>query len=176
MAKIQTVTRTYIVPSYLSEGKETAHAYAVLAEILGAADSGVLYKRLVDSQKASAVSVDYSGFALDKGTFSISAAVSPASTAEAVRAAIDRPVKIGEKALRQAKKRLVAGMEHLIDDPATTATTVGLAEILGLGIEELENFPAKINAVTLGDVQAAYETLTTKAPFATTVLTPETAP
>lgn len=176
LAKIQTVTRTYIVPSYLSEGKETAHAYAVLAEILGAADSGVLYKRLVDSQKAAAVSVDYSGFALDKGTFSISAAVSPASTAEAVRAAIDRPVKIGEKALRQAKKRLVAGMEHLIDDPATTATTVGLAEILGLGIEELESFPAKINAVTLGDVQAAYETLTTKAPFATTVLTPETAP
>lgn len=176
LAKMQTVTRTYIVPSYLSEGKETAHAYAVLAEILGAADSGVLYKRLVDSQKASAVSVDYSGFALDKGTFSISAAVSPASTAEAIRAAIDRPVKIGEKALRQAKKRLVAGMEHLIDDPATTATTVGLAEILGLGIEELESFPAKINAVTLGDVQAAYETLTTKAPFATTVLTPETAP
>lgn len=176
LAKIQTVSRTYIVPSYLSEGKETAHAYAVLAEILGAADSGVLYKRLVDSRKAGALSVDYSGFALDKGTFSISAAVSPDSTADAVIAALDRPVKIGEKSLRQAKKRLVAGMEHLIDDPETTANTVGLAEILGLGIDELESFPAKINAVTLDDVRAAYEYLTTKAPAATTVLTPETAP
>ncbi len=176
LAKIQTVTRTFIVPSYLSEGKESAHAYAVLAELLGAKDSGLLYKRLVNTKKASSVSVDYRGFALDKGTFSIAAAVSPDATAADIEAALDRPVDMNEKALRQAKKRLVAGMEHLIDNPETTANVTGFAEILGLGIEELEKFPEKINAVSLDDVKAAYENMTAKSAVVTTVLTPEAAP
>ncbi len=176
LAKIQTVTRTFVVPSYLSEGKESAHAYAVLAELLGAKDSGILYKRLVDTKKASSVSVDYRGFALDKGTFSIVAAVSPDSTAADIEAVLDRPVDIGEKALRQAKKRLIAGMEHWIDNPETTANVVGFAEILGLGIEELEKFPEKINAVSLDDVKAAYQNMTTVAPVVTTVLTPKATP
>ena len=64
----------------------------------------------------------------------------------------------------------------MIDNPETTANVTGFAEILGLGIEELEKFPEKINAVSLDDVKAAYENMTAKSAVVTTVLTPEAAP
>ncbi len=75
----------------------------------------------------------------------------------------------------KAKKRLIAGIEHLNDDPETSANVAGLFYVLGLSIDDLKNRTANIAAVSPDDVRRAFNELKTSASV-TTALMPQDSP
>ena len=178
-AKLYSLRRSYIVPSYLSEGRERAHAYAVLNEILGTYHLGKMYKHFVAGKKtAQSAATGYDGFALDKGTFSFFLTARDGESLSGLERELDRfadPASVTQKDLDKAKKRLVADLEYLNDNPETAANLVGLFYVLGLSVEDLKNWTANIEKVTLADVREAYGDMLASASV-TTYLMPREAP
>ena len=75
----------------------------------------------------------------------------------------------------KAKKRLVADIEYLDDNPEGAANLVGRFYALGLTVEDLKNWTANIEKVTLADVKKAYADMLS-ATSVTTYLMPKDAP
>ena len=80
-----------------------------------------------------------------------------------------------QKDVDNAKKRLVADLEYLNDDPEKAAHLVGLFYSLGLTVDDLKSWKENIENVSLADVQKAYADMST-ASYVTTYLMPEDAP
>ena len=85
------------------------------------------------------------------------------------------PDSITQKELDKAKKRLVADIEYLDDNPEGAANLVGRFYALGLTVEDLKNWTANIEKVTLADVKKAYADMLS-ATSVTTYLMPKDAP
>ena len=177
--QLYSLQRTYIVPSYLSEKKEQSFAYSVLEEILGSYNLGKAYKHFVSNKKmARMTSVSYSGFMADKGTFTFALTAREDKILPDLEKELDlflSPQSVTQKDVEKAKKRLVADLEYLNDNSETAANLIGRFYVLGLTVDDLKNWPANIEKVTLADVQKAYKDLLT-APYVTTYLMPENAP
>ena len=177
--KLHSLHRAYIVPSYLSEKKEQSFSYAVLNEILGTYHLGKMYKHFVANKKtASSTGTYYSGFALDKGTFSIALTAQNGETLADLEKELDRflsPQSVTQKDVDKAKRRLVADLEYLNDNPETAANLIGRFYVLGMTIEDLKNWKKNIEDVSLADVRKAYADMLT-APYVTTYLMPEDTP
>ncbi len=177
--RLHSLQRVYIVPSYLSEKKEQGFAYAVLDEILGSYRLGKMYRHFVSDQKlARTVHSNYAGFALDKGTFSFSITAREGKSLKKLEKELDAFLSsrsISQKDVDNAKKRLVADLEYLNDNPEKAAHLVGLFYSLGLTVDDLKSWEANIENVSLTDVQKAYADMAA-APYVTTYLMPEGAP
>lgn len=177
--KLHSLQRVYIVPSYLSEKKEQSFAFAVLNEALGAYQMGKMYKHFVANKKtASSTGTYYSGFVLDKGTFTFALTAQNGETLNDLEKELDRflsPQAVTQKDVNKAKKRLVADLEYLNDNPESAANLIGSFYALGMTIEDLKNWEKNIENVSLADVQKAYADMLT-APYVTTYLMPENAP
>ncbi len=177
--KLYSLQRLYIVPSYLSENKEQSFAYVVLDEILGTYHLGKMYKHFVAGKKtARSAGTSYNGFALDKGTFGFFLTAKDNESLDDLEKELDRfadPESITQKELDKAKKRLVADLEYLDDDPISAAMLVGRFYVLGLTMEDLKNWTTNIEKVTLADVKKAYADMLSAASV-TTYLMPEDAP
>lgn len=177
--KLYSMQRVYIVPSYLSEKKEQSFAYAVLDEVLGAYHLGKMYKHFVSNKKiARTAGCDYSGFVLDKGTFSFFLTAREKESLPELEKELNRflsPRSLTQKEIEKAKKRLVADLEYLNDNPESAANLIGRFYALGMTIEDLKDWRANIEKVSLEDVRKAYADLLT-APYVTTYLMPENAP
>ncbi len=159
-AQLHSLLRVYVVPSYLSENKEQSHAYAVLDEILGRYHLGKLYKHfIVNKKSARSASAGYSGFSLDRGTFSIALTAKEGIPLADLEKQLDQfldPSSIRQKDVDKAKKRLVSDLEYLNDNPETAANLIGRFYVLGLTIKDLNNWASNIEKVTLEEVQKAY--------------------
>ncbi|MBR1777943.1 MAG: insulinase family protein [Alphaproteobacteria bacterium] len=177
--QLYSLQRVYIVPSYLSDKKEQSFAYAVLDEVLGAYHLGKMYRHFIaDKKMASFTSSSYSGFMLDKGTFSFALTARENESLTDLEKELDRflsPLSVTQKDIDKAKKRLVADLEYLNDNPENAANLIGLFYVLGLTSADLKNWRENIEKVSLADVRKAYADLLT-APHATTFLMPENAP
>lgn len=177
--KLYSLQRVYIVPSHLSENKEQSYAYTVLDEILGTYHLGKMYRHFIVNQKtARSAGTSYAGFTLSNGTFGFYITARENKSLNDLEKELDRfmnPDSITQKDLDKAKKRLVADIEYLNDNPATAANIVGRFYTLGMTIEDLKNWTVNIEKVTLDDVKKAYADLL-KAPSVTTYLMPENAP
>ena len=177
--KLYSLQRFYIVPSYLSENKEQSYAYTVLDNILGTYHLGKMYKHFIIRQKtARSAGTNYSGFSLSNGTFGFYITAQENESLNDLEKELDRfmdPDTVTQKDLDKAKKRLIADIEYLNDNPETAANIVGSFYALGLSIEDLKNWTANIEKVTLDDVKKAYADLL-KAPSVTTYMMPENAP
>ena len=176
---LYSMSRTYVVPSYLSEKKEQSFAYAVLDEVLSAYHLGKMHKHFVTNKKdATYAGANYSGFALDKGVFTFSLTARPGKDLNDLEKELDSffdPASVTQKEVDKAKKRMVADLDYLNDNPESAANLIGLFYVLGMNVEDLKNWKANIGAVTLSDVQKAYADML-KAPYVTTFLMPENAP
>ena len=177
--KLHSLQRTYIVPSYLSENKEQSFAYTVLDEILGTYHLGKMYKHFILQKKnARSAGTGYNGFTLDKGTFGFFITAKENVSLTDLEKELDHfmnPQSVTQADLDKAKKRLVADLEYLDDNPETAANLVGRFYVLGLTIEDLKNWKTNIEKVTLNDVKKAYEDMLASASV-TTYLMPEDAP
>ena len=177
--QLYSLQRTYIVPSHLSEKKEQSFAYSVLDEVLGTYHLGKMDKHFVSNKKiARMTGTNYSGFMLDKGTFTFTLTAREKESLSDLEKELDRflaPQSVTQKDVDKAKKRLVADLEYLNDNPETAANLIGRFYALGLTIEDLKTWRENIEKITLTDVQNAYKNLLT-ASYVTTYLMPENAP
>ncbi|MCQ2913598.1 MAG: insulinase family protein [Alphaproteobacteria bacterium] len=172
IVKVKSLTKSFITPSFISEDKHLAPAFDILTEILGAEKLGKYYKILIESNLASSYDCTYNGFVEDKGSLNISVIANSDIDLSAINNILEQDIDITKADVKAAKKRLVSGMEYLIDNPETTANLLGKFAILGLSAEYIETYPKMIMDVPYKQVIEAYKLLKNY-PMITTYLTPE---
>lgn len=154
-----TLQRLYRVPSW-REAKEESAALQVLEEILSGGPSTRLYKALaMESKKVSAVSFFYDPQRWDNAEAGFSATLLPDVTPQTVEAGIDDVLRIlirdGVEAdeLRAAKDSLKDGAIYARDSLTGPAMIVGQALATGATLDDVETWPARIDAVTAEQVR-----------------------
>ncbi len=153
---------SYLAPSYNSAGSEHAYALQILDEILSGGATSRLYRGLVVEQAiAASAGSGYSATAYDLGTFNFHASPRPdgdiAELEAALRAEIARLLDSGvtEAEVDAAKRRLRAGAIFARDSLGTGPNIFGRALTTGRSVAEVEAWPERIGAVTVGQVDAA---------------------
>jgi zinc protease len=177
--------RYYLAPSYGSDGAGEADPYAlqVLNEVLGAGSTSRLYRALVVEQGlAVGAGSGYSPSDLDHSTFGLY--VTPADGVEIARleAAVDAEIArliehgVGEDEVSAARERLAIEALYARDSLFGPARTVGRAASIGYPLEELEEWPERIRAVTADEVVEAARRVLLRERSVTGVLTPSRPP
>jgi len=156
------VQRAYLVPSSRTQTGGEAYALDVLAEILGGGATSVLYRELVMKRDiAVSAGAYYLSGMLDDTRFLVYAVPKPDTSLEALDEALDgvladflaRGVEPAE--LASAKTRLIAEMVYAADNQAHLARIYGAALAVGETVEEVDAWPARIEAVTAEEVVEA---------------------
>lgn len=161
-AKVPLFLRLYRVASYAEGAPGEAEALEVLARYLGGDTTSLLYRRLVVERRlATDISVDYNGYARDTGQFSISATPRPGVSLETLEHAIDeviaatahRSASAGD--LARAKAQLIAGAAFRRDSQFEMAMAYARALAVGLTAFDVQQWPARIQAVKARALQDA---------------------
>ncbi|MDX6751579.1 pitrilysin family protein [Geminicoccaceae bacterium 1502E] len=154
--------RSYLAPSFASPGKEHAYALEVLAEILGGGGTSRLYRSLVVEQGlAAGAGSYYRGSSLDATSFRVYASPRPGVEVERLEPALDAEIArlleegITDEELARTKKRMIAEAIYARDSLGAAARIFGIALTTGLAVEDVEAWPARIDAVTREQVEAA---------------------
>jgi zinc protease len=152
----------YLVPSSCTAEPGVAEALEVLAHLLGGGQTSLLFKSLVMDQKiAVAAGAHYAGTAVDQTRFYLYGMPVPGVSLETIDAAIDAIVaKVGregvsEADLNRAKNRLIAEAIYAQDNQATLARWYGASLAIGLTLDDVSQWPERIEAVTGEDVKKA---------------------
>lgn len=157
---------SWLVPSYSNEkrfpnAKEgDAPALDLLGEILGGSLRSRLYQELIVKQGVAAnTGASYGGDALDDGTFSVYGSPQNGKTLaeveQAVRAEIERIIRDGvsETELDQARNRYLKAVIFARDSQAGMARIYGSSLSIGQTIEDIQNWPEIIKAVTVEQIK-----------------------
>jgi zinc protease len=154
--------RIYQAPNYAGPKKDQAYALDVLAEILSGDTTGRLYRHLVVEQTlAAGVWSDFDGNRVDLGSFTFAATPNPGGKLETIEAAIDKEIAdlldkgVTDEEVARAKASLIDGAIKARDSLMGPANTLGQALAVGLAIDDVENWPDRIAAVTKDQIEAA---------------------
>jgi zinc protease len=152
----------FLVPSYRSAAQGDAEALEVLAYLLGGGHTSLLFKTLVMERRvAVSAGAHYQGTAVDDTRFYVYTVPSPGTGLEIVDAAIDEVIagfaarRVDEADLRRAKTRLVAETVYAQDNQVALARWYGASLAAGLSLDDVANWPARIEAVTPDAVRKA---------------------
>jgi zinc protease len=161
-AKVPIFLRLYRVQGYAEAAPGRAEALEVLARMLGGDATSALYRRLVVERRlATDVSAYYSGYTRDTGEFGLIARPRPGVSLEALEHAVDEVVAPyllrtpSSAELKRAKTQLVAGTTFRRDSQFDMASAYGQALVIGLTVLDVQQWPARIQAVTREDVRKA---------------------
>lgn len=153
--------RLYLAPSMLTARNGEAFALDVLADVLGGGQTSVLYRALVlDQELAVLIGAWYMGNAVDMSRFGIHGAPHPGVSLDRLEGAIDATLAafvargVGDDELARAKTRLLADMAYAQDSQSMLARIYGSALAVGETLADVKAWPARIEAVTGGDVIA----------------------
>ena len=165
------VTRSYLVPAYDPEDPGESAALDMLAAILGNGTASRLSQSLqIEDKIAIGTGAWYSPQARDATTLSVWGVPAEGHTLDEVEAAIDAELaeiaEFGptEDELARAKRGAKANLLFAQDSQSALARQYGAALAMGFGVEDVQNWPEVIEAITAEDVRQA----------AATYLTPET--
>ena len=154
--------RVFLVPSYKTAAPGEAEALETLSHMLGGGPTSALYETLVVEKKiAVGAGSYYLGSAVDDTRLWVYATPAPGVSLEALDAAIDGVLNqfvaepIDAEHLQRAKTRLVADAIYAKDSQASLARWYGEALATGLTIEDVTEWPARMEAVTAADITAA---------------------
>jgi zinc protease len=154
--------RTYQAPNYAGPKQDQAYALDVLAQILSGDSNARLYRHLVVEQKlAAGVWSSYNGARVDLGTFTFAATPNPGGKLDAIEAAIDKEIAdllakgVTDEEIARAKASLVDGAIKARDSLMGPANALGSALAVGLTVDDVENWPDRIGAVTREQIEAA---------------------
>jgi zinc protease len=181
-AKVPIFTRVYRVPSYAQAAPGQAEDLEALAQVLGADETGALYHTLVEQKKvASDAGASYDGFTRDAAEFTVYGVPRPGVSLEQLEKSIDQVIQgftaaaPPESDLNRAKTQLIASVTYRRDSQFAMATAYGTALMIGLTVDDVNAWPARIRAVNgQGLVTAARSLL--KRDAVTSYLMPEPAP
>jgi zinc protease len=154
--------RNYMVPSYSSSKQGEGPVLDILAHILGGTSNSRLYQALV-IEKGIAVNAGawYQGSALDTARFGVYGTPKEGTTLPELEAAIDAVLTdviangITAEELQRSKTKLIAEAVYAQDSQATLARWYGTGLTTGSSVEDVRNWPKRIDAVTHEAVQAA---------------------
>lgn len=172
--------RIYLAPSYRTAGPGQSEALALLGEILGGGASGRLYRDLVQGQKiALDVGGYFQGLAIDDGTFNLYAVPKDGVTLSDLEAGMDAVVaRLAEEGptkdeLARAKTVLNASRIYQQDSQASMARLYGSALTIGLSVEKVKGFSARLEKVTAEQVAEAARSLNRNRAVTGTLAAPE---
>ena len=157
------LARTYLAPERDAGAQEEAAALVYLAELLGGSSfTSVLGIALqFETQKAVYSGVGYSGSSLDDSSFGISVAPAEGVSLSEVEIAMDDAIDafleapIDENRMDSIRTQLRASEIYALDDVAGIARRYGAALTQGLTIQDVQDWPNVLQAVTAEDVKAA---------------------
>lgn len=173
------ISERYLLPRH-DELKNKIYAFLVMEEYLGGGSTSALYKDLVLKQKvALSVGASYHFVSRGEGVFSFG--MVPADEEEFDRekmlsllhTATDDAMKtLNEKKLAQIKRKMLADLIFVNDNPQTAAEWIGTMLTVGFTLDEVQKYEDNINAVNLRDIKEAYAKLK-ESPRVSGVLYPE---
>ncbi|MEO3386252.1 pitrilysin family protein [Mesorhizobium sp. CAU 1741] len=158
---VPSFSKRWVVPSYTSADDGEAEALDLLAEILGGGMRSRIYQELVVRQGvAASAGAFYQGTSLDDTSFGVYGAPRGEATLEDVETAIDAEIaKIVEDGvsadeLEKAKTRAMRSMIFARDDQSGMARMYGATLTTGGTVEDIQEWPDRLSAVTAEQVQA----------------------
>lgn len=156
------VRRAYIAPERDPGEQEKAAALTLLAEILGGGTTSFLTDKLqFETQVATYTGAFYRGGSLDDASFGLvivpAAGVSLQESEDALDAALAEFMagSIDPEQLERIKRQLRAEQIYARDDASSVANRYGRALAVGLTVEDVQQWPAILEAVTGEDIMAA---------------------
>lgn len=170
--------RSWMAPSITTAGREHGLPLEVLAHLLGSGQGSRLYTALVEAGLANSAGAGYDSDAVGPTDFAIYAAprrgVQPERVEEVARAEIARLLEGGvtEDEVARAKRQMTAGALLALDSFGAAPRMIGNALAIGLSLEDVEFWPARIRAVTRDQVTAAARAVLPGAPNTTGWLLP----
>ncbi|MGB0749592.1 MAG: M16 family metallopeptidase [Magnetospiraceae bacterium] len=154
--------RTFLADSATGKNLERVYALQVLEQILAGTSTSRLSLELErNGGPAVAAGANYNSNALDTGAFEIYASprrgVDLETLEDAVEATIDKLLANGvtPEEVARAKKQLISLAAFARDSQRTGANVLGSALVIGLPVDQVEDWPDRIEAVTTEAVNAA---------------------
>ena len=155
-------SRIYLAPSYRNGETERTYALEVLADIFGGGATSRLYRSLlVESKLAVSAGSYYSPHARGPGRFGLYASPRPGVSMETLERNIEAEVAkilaegISTQEVERAKKRLRAEAIYARDSLQGGARALGAALAIGMAVDDVEQWPDRIGAVTVEAVNEA---------------------
>jgi len=172
------VEQRFMLPHY-EESQPSFYAYLLLAEYLGGGETAELYRSLVVAdKKAVAVSANYRFVTRGNSVFSLTMLPREneynnlSAAVELLQQATDAAMQaFDDKKLEYVKRKVLADLVYMNDNPEDAAYTVGYMLANGFTLAQIQGYEDGINSVKTSDVQAAYAELM-KAPKLSAVLLP----
>lgn len=161
-ARDPSLDKAWHAPSYGADPDRRVYALLVLAEIMGGGDTARLHRALVADQKlATETYFAYSPGALDSAMLYAGASPLPGVDMTTLEQALDGQIAkvlaegVTAEELATAKRRMLARAAYALDGLAGPARALGMALTTGRSADEVEAWPARIDAVTAEEVRAA---------------------
>ena len=158
------IQRLYIVPSAVTAEPGEAEALSVLAEILGGGSTSRFYDNLVRGDGvATYAGAAYQSGGIDDMRFVVYGLPKPEVSLDELETGMDALIAdlqengVTQEELDRAKRSAIAQAIYSLDNQATLANIVGQALASGRTLEDVQSWPARIQAVTAEDVQAVAE-------------------
>jgi zinc protease len=168
-ARVPIFNRIYRVPSYAQGRPGQAEGLETYAQWLGGDQTSILYHVLVEQKKlATDAGANYDGDVRDAGEFSVYAVPRPGVSLEALEKAVDQVLSVSALALprdndlNRAKTQLVASVTYRRDSQFALASAYGQALTIGLTVDDVNEWPARIRAVNAEAVRKAAQNLSRK--------------
>jgi zinc protease len=168
-ARVPLFNRIYRVPSYAQGRPGQAEGLETYAQLLGGDQTSILYRVLVEQKRlATDAGASYDGYARDAGEFSVYAVPRPGVSLEALEKAVDQVLGVNALALprdadlARAKTQLIASVTYRRDSQFALATAYGQALTIGLTVDDVNEWPARIRAVNAEGVLKAAGSLSRK--------------
>ena len=165
-APVPIFSRSYRVASYAQAAPGQAESLEALAQVMGGDQTAAMYRILVEQKKlASDAGCSYDGYARDAAEFSVYAVPRPGVSLETLEKAVDEVLKgfattpPAATDLTRAKTQLVASVTYRRDSQYAMATAYGTALMIGLTVDDVNAWPARIRAVDGAAVQKAAQAL-----------------
>ncbi|MGL4812517.1 MAG: M16 family metallopeptidase, partial [Beijerinckiaceae bacterium] len=163
-AKVEqpSLQRMYLAPSFRTAENGEAEALELLAHLIGSSQTGWLYRRLVVEQNIAVnAGAWYMSTALDQSRFGIYAVPAEGVSLDALDTALEKALRefietgLSETDLARAKTRLIADAVYAQDSQVNLARIYGSTLACGGDIADVQEWPARIDAITAEQVRAA---------------------
>ena len=152
--------RAYVVPSGVTAGPGEAEALSLLAEILGGGATSRFYDHLVRGEGAATYAgAHYRANGLDSSRFIIYGLPKPGTSLHDLEKRMDEVIAellhngITEEELARAKRSAIAQAIYSLDNQATLANIVGQSLAVGQALESVQDWPERVQAITVDQVQ-----------------------
>ena len=178
-AQVAMWRRDYLVPSHTAGETHYAVALQLLAELLGGGREGRLHQALVERKKlALTASVDYEADSLHPSTFSLVLTTKSGADLDALGKAVDDEVnalathRLSAESLAHAKQDLKTRIVYSEEKIPPAARLVGEALVRGRRLEDVKDWPLRVDAVTAEQIRVAARNLLILPRLVTGLLSP----